>query len=60
MQNLSNRTDYLYRLGILGDLRDDTEKRNQWLKSQWEEYDPNFRSIFPVLHQGIIIGSGHH
>lgn len=44
--NLSNRTDYLYRLGILGDLRDDTEKRNQWLKSQWEEYDPNFKKYF--------------
>lgn len=44
--NLSNRTVYLYQLGILGDLRDDTEKRNQWLKSQWEEYDPNFKKYF--------------
>lgn len=44
--NLSNRTEYLYRLGILGDLRDDTEKRNQWLKTQWEEYDPNFKKYF--------------
>lgn len=50
--NLSNRTDYLYQLGILGDLRDDTEKRNQWLKSQWEEYDPSFKKYFSSSTSG--------
>ena len=50
--NLSNRTEYLYRLGILGDLRDDTEKRNQWLKTQWEEYDPEFKKYFSSSNSG--------
>lgn len=28
----------LYELGVVGDLRDDTAKRNAWLKAEWEEY----------------------
>lgn len=50
--NLSNRTEYLYELGVLGDLRDNTEFRNQWLKSQWEAYDPNFKKYFASSTSG--------
>lgn len=33
--NLSNRTEYLYSLGVIGDLRDNPEQRNKWLEKQW-------------------------
>ena len=34
--NLSNRTEYLYSLGVIGDLRDNPEQRNKWLEEQWK------------------------
>lgn len=50
--NLSNRTEYLYELGILGDLRDEPEKRNLWLRSQWEKYDSSFKKYFASTKSG--------
>lgn len=50
--NLSNRTDYLYELGILCDLRDDIEKRNNWLQEQWETYDSSFKKYFSSMTSG--------
>ena len=44
--NLSNRTEYLYSLGVLGDLRDNPKRRNEWLKEQWDRYNPDFRKYF--------------
>lgn len=44
--NLSNRTEYLYSLGVLGDLRDNPIQRNEWLKEQWDRYNPRFRKYF--------------
>lgn len=44
--NLSNRTEYLYSLGVLGDLRDNPDQRNAWLKEQWDRYNPEFRRYF--------------
>ena len=50
--NLSNRTEYLYELGILGDLRDNPKKRNLWLRSQWEKYDSSFKKYFASTKSG--------
>lgn len=36
--NLSNRTEYLYSLGVIGDLRDNPEQRNKWLEKQWRAW----------------------
>lgn len=44
--NLSNRTEYLYSLGVLGDLRDNPIQRNVWLREQWDRYNPRFRKYF--------------
>lgn len=44
--NLSNRTKYLYDLGVIADLRDIPEERNKWLRSQWEQYNPLFKKYF--------------
>ena len=41
--NLSTRTDYLYGLGVLGDLRDFTEKRNTWIIDQCKNADSTFK-----------------
>lgn len=44
--NLSNRTKYLYDLGLIADLRDIPEERNKWLRLQWEKYEPSFKKYF--------------
>ncbi len=44
--NLGNRTEYLYSLGVIGDLRDAPNKRNEWLRRQWDLYDPKFKKYF--------------
>lgn len=44
--NLKERTDFLYNLGIIGDLRDDPEERNKWLEKQWRQYSPTLRRYF--------------
>lgn len=36
--NLSNRTEYLYALGVIGDLRDELKQRNSWLEKQWKTW----------------------
>lgn len=36
--NLSNRTEYLYSLGVIGNLRDNPEQRNKWLDGQWKTW----------------------
>lgn len=45
-KNLKSRTEELYNLGILGDLRDKPEERNKWLQEQWREYSPEFKKYF--------------
>lgn len=44
--NLGNRTEYLYSLGVIGDLRDDPKQRNKWLRRQWDMYDSRFKRYF--------------
>lgn len=44
--NLQQRTEELYNLGVLEDLRDEPEKRNKWLKEQWEKYDYKLKKYF--------------
>ena len=44
--NLGNRTEYLYNLGVLADLRDIPKERNEWLRSQWERYTPEIKRYY--------------
>ena len=32
------RQEYLYSLGVIGDLRDNPEQRNKWLEKQWRAW----------------------
>ena len=45
-KNLKSRTEELYNLGVLGDLRDKPEERNKWLQEQWRGYSPEFKKYF--------------
>ena len=45
-KNLSARTKYLSELGILGNLKNNTAKRNSWLAGEWQKYAPESRRYF--------------
>lgn len=45
-KNLNNRTNVLQAYGILGNLKDNPQQRNKWLKKEWEMYDPFYKRYF--------------
>lgn len=45
-KNLRNKMKILQELGILGNMKDDPEQRNAWLRKEWESYHPDTKRYF--------------
>ncbi len=45
-KNLSNRTRDMEALGLLGNLKNNTSVRNEWLNKEWKKWDQKFKRYF--------------